>query len=1154
MNNKGKLHLKSASALLAFIFVIAVPGISVSQQQDGPPEERLNSNAPAEAPGVISVEELKKFRAAAENAGDLAENVKKGVLSFLDRAIIFREREAQLRQDIEDVKQQAKTAPERIKAIGAELDRPLPPPENIATTASNMKPDQFEAQLRKVETNLADATTDLNRLTDQLNTLKNQPAQNQQGIADAKKRLLEIAGELAAAPSPDEPQAVMKTRRVALAAEQAKSETEIKALENRLTNYELLTALTTAQRDLAAREVTRQQALVKVWQAEVQRIRELEAKKDRVVAEEAKKQAAALPPVLQKQFDVNINLGKLLEKTTAEEAGIAEKLKLRQTQLKQIEEEFTQAREQVKYPMQTETIGLALREQRRALPSMEKYRRDSDQRQVQMGEIRAVQLDLDRQRRELADLDQAVVLTLQKENIPPDADIELLKTELRRLLSDRRELLKKLQDSYQRLFKNLQALEFIEQQIATKAEEEALFLDEHLFWIRSAKSIGMADLKNLPAAVNWFLKPTNWWQVVDNLMESLVRNPIMWGLGLLVSFTFIGLRSWAHRDLSRCARGVYSVKTDSFVLTLRALALTSRAAFGWPLLMIFGGWQLAKLPSIADFTLAISHGLIFAGQALAGGLFLFEFCWKDGVAKVHFKWPESVRRVIRRSLKWFVLLLVTSHFVMAVVQAKNEISYIDSLGRLAFIALMIGFSAWAAYFLRFSGEIVAMMMRRRREGWLVRMRFIWYTLAVGVPLVLAILSGMGYYYSAVALYMRLGATIALILGMIIVKDMLLRWLFITQRRLTFDELRRKKELRDEQPDKELPAGTGLEGEAVAIEEPEINLDQIYEKNRELLRTLIFFSSLIGFWLIWANVLPALNFLENVELWSYSSEVNGAAKMVPITLANLMVAVIVAIVTVVAAKNLPGLLEIILLNWFPMDAGSRNAVSTIFNYAITALGIVIAFTTIGIKWSNIQWLIAALGVGVGFGLQEIVANFICGLIVLFERPFRIGDTVTIGDVSGTVTRIRIRATTVMDWDRKELIVPNKEFITGRLVNWSLSDNIIRVRIPIGIAYGSDTALAENLMLKAAEANGLVLANPAPQAVFLGFGDNSLNFEMRVFINGINDWIPMLHKLNQTIDREFRQANVNISFPQRDVHLDQIGPLEVRVVMDPKNCTG
>jgi potassium efflux system protein len=157
-------------------------------------------------------------------------------------------------------------------------------------------------------------------------------------------------------------------------------------------------------------------------------------------------------------------------------------------------------------------------------------------------------------------------------------------------------------------------------------------------------------------------------------------------------------------------------------------------------------------------------------------------------------------------------------------------------------------------------------------------------------------------------------------------------------------------------------------------------------------------------------------------------------------------------------------------------------------------------------------------------------------------------VTVGEIHGTVTRIRIRATTIMDWDRKELIVPNKEFITGRLINWSLSDHIIRIKVPVGIAYGSDTDLAEKLLLKAAKTNPLVLKSPAPAAVFLKFGDNTLNFELRVYIKNIDDWIPMLHKMNRTIDKEFRQAGITIAFPQRDVHLDATGPLEVRVVSE------
>jgi potassium efflux system protein len=293
-------------------------------------------------------------------------------------------------------------------------------------------------------------------------------------------------------------------------------------------------------------------------------------------------------------------------------------------------------------------------------------------------------------------------------------------------------------------------------------------------------------------------------------------------------------------------------------------------------------------------------------------------------------------------------------------------------------------------------------------------------------------------------------------------------------------------------------------------------------------------------------MPALGILEDVHLWSYSTEVEGATQMVPITLANVALSIVVIVITVIGGRNLPGLLEMILLNRLPMDAGARYAYSTVCRYTLTTIGIIIALNAIGIQWSKLQWLIAALSVGLGFGLQEIVANFISGLIVLFERPFRLGDTVTVGEVHGTVTRIRIRATTIMDWDRKELIVPNKEFITGRLINWSLSEHTIRIKIPVGIAYGSDTDLAEQILLKIAKTNSRVLKSPEPKAVFLSFGDNTLNFELRVYINDIDDWIPMQHELNMAIDKEFREAGITIAFPQRDVHLDAAGPLEVRMV--------
>ena len=157
----------------------------------------------------------------------------------------------------------------------------------------------------------------------------------------------------------------------------------------------------------------------------------------------------------------------------------------------------------------------------------------------------------------------------------------------------------------------------------------------------------------------------------------------------------------------------------------------------------------------------------------------------------------------------------------------------------------------------------------------------------------------------------------------------------------------------------------------------------------------------------------------------------------------------------------------------MDAGARYAYTTISRYTITTVGVIVTLGLLGVRWSSLQWLIAALSVGLGFGLQEIVANFVSGLIVLFERPFRIGDLVTIGDTSGRVNRIRIRATTILDWDRRELIVPNKEFITGKLINWSLTDQTTRIGVSVGVAYGTDTALVKEILNKIAREHPLVL---------------------------------------------------------------------------------
>jgi potassium efflux system protein len=255
--------------------------------------------------------------------------------------------------------------------------------------------------------------------------------------------------------------------------------------------------------------------------------------------------------------------------------------------------------------------------------------------------------------------------------------------------------------------------------------------------------------------------------------------------------------------------------------------------------------------------------------------------------------------------------------------------------------------------------------------------------------------------------------------------------------------------------------------------------------------------------------------------------------VAITLADLFRSVLIGLLTLALIRALPGLLEATLFR--RAGPGERYAYSTIIKYAVVLVGLAMAFDAIGIGWSSIQWLVAAVGLGLGFGLQEIFANFISGLIILFERPIRVGDTVSVGQVSGTVSRIRIRATWITAFDRKELIVPNKEFVTGQLINWTLSDAILRVSIPVGVAYGSDTDRVIEVLTQVARESRRVLRDPPPQALFLSFGDSSLSFELRVFVRNAEQLFPVRHDVHMGIDKAFREAGIEIAFPQRDLHL-------------------
>ncbi|HKJ80630.1 MAG TPA: mechanosensitive ion channel domain-containing protein, partial [Ignavibacteriaceae bacterium] len=212
------------------------------------------------------------------------------------------------------------------------------------------------------------------------------------------------------------------------------------------------------------------------------------------------------------------------------------------------------------------------------------------------------------------------------------------------------------------------------------------------------------------------------------------------------------------------------------------------------------------------------------------------------------------------------------------------------------------------------------------------------------------------------------------------------------------------------------------------------------------------------------------------------------------------------------------------------------VGTIIRYGVLVFGLVIVMQTVGINLSTLTVLAGALGVGIGFGLQNITNNFVSGIIILFERPIKVGDRIQVGDVNGDVISISMRSTTVVTNDNISVIVPNSEFISSRVINWSHNDRNVRFNIPVGVAYKEDPEKVKQILLEVADKDEGVLKSPKPDVLFVEFGNSSLNFNLRIWTNSYITTPAILQsKLYFEIFKKFKEAGIEIPFPQRDMHI-------------------
>jgi potassium efflux system protein len=774
------------------------------------------------------------------------------------------------------------------------------------------------------------------------------------------------------------------------------------------------------------------------------------------------------------------------------------------------------------------------------LPSVSALKRAVRETHEEVKPVLARLANLDEQHDRLKDLDASLAKFMDTAGaVPPGTDRATVESLAREALAAQLAVVQSLLTDYRRLWSGLTALDVLEKQLLEKTESFIHFIDEYVLWLPSGRPLYDMRLPRhlTPASDTWKI-------IGKELRKDVTGHPVPYLIFVLGLGVWIALYPKTRSLQRRIPELVGHAFTDSFALTLRALAIALYIAIPGLVLPWFVSDRLmtavpTKDAGTYEFAEAMAEALRISILPVVLLLFFRHLCRPKGVAEVHFQWDTNVVRTLRRNFTWLMWVGIPLVLVTDFALEHPDEAWSTSVSRIGFVLLMLILSLFFSRVLHPEHGAFPPRNLHGRFGRLLTAKEWLYLSTVALPLGLAAGAIYTYPHTAMELARRLSRTLFLIFGLVVARSTLVRFVLVSQRRLALEQAKRQRE--GERSD------ATADTEAPAPDEPLPSRETIKNETRILLRWAVGLGLIICVWGIWQDLSPAFSFMNRVELWSYgtraagsqgASQASSAAGHEVVYLSDLIFALVAAMVTGVLAKHGPVIINIVLLSRLPIDAAARFAVTTLIRYVIIIVGVAVSFNAIGIGWSRVQWLAAGITVGLGFGLQEIFANFVSGLIVLFERPVRIGDVVTVGGVDGKITRIRMRATTVTDWNRRELIVPNKEFITGQIINWSLSDPVIRIDIPVGIAYGSNTRLARDMLLKAAKECPYVLEDPAPAALFRGFGDSTLNWELRVFIPHRDVWPDMSHELHTRIDDEFRRAGIEIAFPQRDIHIRSV----------------
>ncbi|BDS07937.1 potassium transporter [Oceaniferula spumae] len=920
--------------------------------------------------------------------------------------------------------------------------------------------------------------------------------------------------------------------------------------------YQQTAEVFAAKKRLAAINTTRLETLNQQWHKIYQQRHALETAESK---QKAQQQAArfehipALAKITKKTSELVELRSKILRdtrKVRTQEADIT-------SHRKEIEKQRRSAQERLRLLEDTgiridsESAGL-LRRQRAKLPTKKSLQNSLEEnvRKVTKAQIQLL---------EAKDLRETLPFDNKKETaelLKTIKDPKVTEADISSLLENRNTALNNLIKESDSYISALRSLSVSTQQAIEEVDTYSQYLDKRLLWIPSAEKFALSDIATEWTAVKHLIAHDLGWTWRNHLITDFREHWLIWTIFLLTLAALIYRRRRYRKILVETSELSTHRSCTSIRPTFKALGITLLLALPAPLTFAFLSWRVSEPVNIHLGLLACAFFFLLFGT-------LRHLARRNGIFRSHFLISEEKSAHLFKHLTWFMYLMPL-FTILSFILSRDSI--IPHVGRVSFFLGMIVLVLFLHCLLRPGKKMLAQKNGPRWRSNLI------YAIVLSLPAIFILGAGYGYIISIHKIRGNIMLSVWFTLLVVFIVRLLMRWILVSRRRLARDHANKKykailaKENEDSEETKNHPSLEELEASA-------INPVAIEEQTKKLVKVGAIAVIIFGYLGIWSSTLPALSVLDDVKMWpskqaatesteskspspdlvktlsspnkssSDSSTKESATepsekdsqKSGGFSLKDLLVTIIIIFLMIVAAKNIPGLLELSLLRRLDLRPGGNYAITTVLRYAIIAIGCLLAFSRIGITWSSVQWLAAAVTLGIGFGLQEIFANFVAGIILLFERPIRLGDIVTVGQVSGKVTQIQIRATTILQFNNRELLVPNKEFITGQLVNWTLRDSVLRFELPVGIAYGSDTEKASEILLKIAEEHKDVMDDPKPEVLFTAFGNSTLDFTLRAFVATPDLLIRVQSALHYQIDHAFREAEIEIAFPQTDIHI-------------------